>query len=95
MESRNLKVQFTDYIKRALRQYMSERLSERLKSYCGVLLDNNNRKPICRMRFNSKTAWKLGLFSEDKTEEMVSIETLDDIYKYADRIRAKIDHYKD
>lgn len=24
------------------------------KSYCGVLLDDNNRKPICRMYFNTK-----------------------------------------
>nr|VFJ62260.1 MAG: hypothetical protein BECKFW1821C_GA0114237_100216 [Candidatus Kentron sp. FW] len=61
------------------------------KSYCGVLLDDNNRKPICRLRFNSANKY-LGLFS-NKTEERVPIDNPDDIFKYADRIQAVIAEY--
>jgi len=48
------------------------------KSYCGVLLDDNNRKPICRMYFNTKQKY-LGLF-EGKNEERIPIANLDGIY---------------
>src|SRR5690606_2517425 len=34
------------------------------QSYCAVLLDNNNRKPICRLRFNNEQKLKLGLFND-------------------------------
>lgn len=56
------------------------------KSYCGILLDDNNRKPICRLRFNHSQKY-LGVISK-KQEDKVSIELIDDIYKYSDQIRA-------
>ncbi len=65
-------------------------------AYCGILLDNNNRKPICRLYFNSSHNKKLGLFDvsgTSKQEERVSIERLDDIYQYADRLRATVLQY--
>lgn len=64
-----------------------------VQSYCSVLLDDNNRKPLCRLRFNSlqKT---LGLFdNEEKKETSVPINGLDDIYKYADRLKATVGMY--
>ena len=43
------------------------------KSYCSILLDDNNRRTIVRMHFNSPTARHLGLFSgKDETREKVS-----------------------
>ncbi|GLR81399.1 type I restriction enzyme HsdR N-terminal domain-containing protein [Azospirillum oryzae] len=56
------------------------------KSYCAILLDDNNRKPLVRLYFNSKSVKYLGLFT-DKQEEKVKIESLDDIYTYAERLR--------
>src|SRR6266850_63187 len=32
------------------------------KSYCAVLLDDNNRKPIVRLHFNSPTSRHVGTF---------------------------------
>lgn len=65
----------------------AERVSMRdTKSYCGVLLDNNNRKPICRLRFNSSKKY-LGLFDAEKNEERIPIDSLADIYKHADKLR--------
>ena len=55
------------------------------KSYCGILADNNNRRPIARLHFNRSTKY-LGLFDGD-TEERVVIEALDDIYSFAERLR--------
>lgn len=58
------------------------------KTYCSVLLDNNNRKPICRFRFNASRKY-LGLFDTGE-EESVALESIDDIFKYGDRIVAAI-----
>jgi hypothetical protein len=64
-----------------------------VKSYFGILLDDNNRKPICRLHLNGGIK-HLGLFdSDDRSEERVQIESLDDIYQYADRLRATLRHY--
>ena len=62
------------------------------KTYCSVLLDDSNRKPICRLWFNTSQKY-LGLFDENKQEEKVPIEVLNDIYKYVDRLKVKIQHY--
>ena len=57
------------------------------KSYCAILLDDNNRKPICRLHLNRATKY-LGLFGSDKTEERIKIDNLEDIFAYADRLKA-------
>lgn len=64
-----------------------------LQSYCGILLDDNNRKPICRLRFNTAQKY-IGLFdNEAKTEVKVAIDDLDAMYHYADRLKATVDLY--
>lgn len=62
-------------------------------TYCAVLLDDNNRKPICRLRFNNTTKLRLGLFDEHKEEEVVSIEAVDQIYEFADRLKQTVRGY--
>ena len=62
-----------------------------VKSYCGILLDDNNRQPICRLRFNRSTKY-LGLFHSDD-EERVVIETVDEIYKHASELKAAASKY--
>lgn len=62
------------------------------KSYCGILLDDNNRKPICRLRFN-RTQKYLGLFLLSKDEERIPINHIDDIYNFADRIIETVKMY--
>lgn len=61
------------------------------KSYCGILVDNNNRKPLVRLWFN-RTVKYVGLFDGEK-EEKIKIDSLDDIYACADRIRATASSY--
>lgn len=67
------------------------------QSYCGILLDDNNRKPICRLYFNNPKALKIGLFdhgSEEKQEQKVEIATLDDIYQFSDQLQATVGYYE-
>lgn len=61
------------------------------KSYCAVLVDNNNRKPLTRLHFNRAIKY-ISLFDSDK-EERIQIETLDHIYDYTDRLRATAAKY--
>ena len=63
------------------------------KSYCGILLDNNNRKPICRLHFNYSQKY-LGVITE-KSEERIKIDSVNDIFKYAENIRETIKEYED
>jgi predicted type IV restriction endonuclease len=63
------------------------------QSYFSILLDDNNRKPICRLHFN-RAKKQLSLFDNNRTEETVVIESVDDIYKYADRLKATIKLYE-
>ena len=56
------------------------------KSYCGILADNNNRKPLARLHFNRSIKY-LGLFDGEK-EDRVRIDSLDQIYEFTDRPRA-------
>lgn len=63
-------------------------------SYFGILLDDNNRKPICRMYFNAKSAKYIATFDENKKETKHEIKSLDDIYDYADAIKAAVGFYE-
>jgi predicted type IV restriction endonuclease len=58
-----------------------------VQSYCGVLLDDNNRKPLVRLRFNAAQKY-IGLFDHGKEEDRVPIDGVLDLYKFADRLRA-------
>ena len=81
-------------VKSILRQTVdASRITMRdTKSYCGILLDNTNRKPLCRLHFNTAQKY-LGLFSQ-KNEDRVPIESVDDIYKYSEQIKATLLEYE-
>jgi hypothetical protein len=59
------------------------------KSYCAILLDDNNRKSVARMHFNGITTKYLGTFV-GKTETRALISDLADIYKFAPQLLARI-----
>ena len=64
-------------------------------TYFGVLLDDNNRKPICRFHFNTSNKY-LSLFDGPKrNEEKILIQGVDDIKKYAGRLLATVQSYID
>jgi len=63
------------------------------KSYMGILLDDNNRKPICRLWFNSKQKY-LGVINSNKEESRIPIDSAIDIYQHADKILETIATYE-
>lgn len=60
------------------------------QSYFAILLDNNNRKWIARLYFNTKQKY-LALHVSDKQEEKFAIDNVEDIYKYKDQLLKVID----
>lgn len=64
------------------------------KSYCAILLDDTNRKPLCRLWFNGSNKF-ISLFDEDRKGQRLSIERIDDLYNYADRLIATAKFYID
>ncbi|MFC5706000.1 type I restriction endonuclease [Aeromonas eucrenophila] len=55
------------------------------QSYFGILLDDNNRKPLCRLHFNAKQKY-IGLFDNDKKETRHPIDSVDEIFTLADQL---------
>lgn len=64
------------------------------KSYCGVILDDNNRKPICRLWLNGGKK-HIGLFDENKNEERHPIEKLENIYDFEDQLLKTVSYYNE
>ncbi|GAA3703509.1 type I restriction enzyme HsdR N-terminal domain-containing protein [Arthrobacter ginkgonis] len=62
------------------------------KSYFAILLDDNNRKPIARLHFNRSQKY-LGVFDADKAETRHPIDSLDEIYNFADELRLSVKNY--
>jgi hypothetical protein len=63
------------------------------QSYCAILLDDNNRKPLCRLRFNNTQKLSLGIFNDKKEEERFALEGVDDIYNYAEQLKSTLNSY--
>ena len=59
------------------------------KSYCAILLDDNNRKPVARLHFDSLTRKYVGTF-EGKVETKHLIAEITDIYKLTDLISGQV-----
>ncbi|GAB3163586.1 type I restriction enzyme HsdR N-terminal domain-containing protein [Amycolatopsis stemonae] len=62
------------------------------QTYFGVLLDDNNRKPIARLWFNRAKKY-LGVFDENKVETRLPIDAVEDIYQHADHLRSTVARY--
>jgi len=70
-------------------------ISRDTQSYFGILCDNNNRRPICRLYFNGRQKY-ISIFNMgagDKNEEKIPIANLNEIHKLADRLKATAEHY--
>ncbi|MDA7088015.1 type I restriction enzyme HsdR N-terminal domain-containing protein [Pseudomonas sp. SA3-5] len=62
------------------------------QSYFGILLDDNNRKPICRLHFNRMQKY-IGIFDQEKTETRHPISSLDEIYDFSDQLKKTTGFY--
>lgn len=62
------------------------------QSYFGVLLDDNNRRPICRLHLNRAKKY-IGIFDAEKNEVRHPIQSLDDVYQFSDALIATAELY--
>ena len=62
-------------------------------SYCGILLDDKNTKPLCRLHFNAASVKYIETFDEEKKGTRHKIEHLNDIYQFADTLKATANGY--
>lgn len=74
-------------VKAILRQKLEVKriVARDTQSYFGVLLDDNNRKPLCRLHFNAKQKY-LGVFDAEKNETRHPIESIDDIFTFSEAL---------
>ena len=61
-------------------------------SYCSIIMDDNNRKPIARLHFDGKNKY-LTLFDADKNKVRADIENVEDIYASANALRDVVASY--
>ncbi|MFA6570244.1 MAG: restriction endonuclease, partial [Bacteroidota bacterium] len=81
-------------VKTILRQKIDmKRISYRdAQSYFAILLDDNNRKTICRLYLNGSR--KLFVILDDNKKEVKNeIQTLDDIFKFSDTLFQIVEKY--
>ena len=72
----------------------SSRLVHRdAQSYFAILLDDNNRKPSCRLHFNGGKRY-IGFVGDDKKEVRYEIESLDDLYQYESQLTQSLKQYE-
>lgn len=78
-------------IKSILRETIdSKRITYRdALSYFAILLDDNNRKTICRLYLNNKKY--LALLDENKKEIKYELQSIDDLYQYAELLKIIIE----
>lgn len=83
-------------VRAVLREFVSAKriVMRDAQSYCAILLDDNNRKPICRLRFNNAQNLRLGIFNEKKEELIQQLESIDDIFNFADQLKSTISSYE-
>ena len=60
------------------------------KSYCNILLDNNNRKIIARLYFNRKASKHLGWVYGLNDTERDAINNVNDLAQFADKMRERV-----
>ncbi|BFM41798.1 type I restriction endonuclease [Flavobacterium sp. CFS9] len=63
------------------------------QSYFGILLDDNNRKPLCRLHLNGGKKY-ISLFNDHKNETKTAISSIDDIYQFGKELLDTVGLYE-
>ena len=63
------------------------------QSYCSIVLDNSNRKPICRLYFNDPNNLQIEIVGRDRKGTIHKLSKVSDIYDHADALRSMVGSY--
>ena len=82
-------------VKAILREKIaSDRIAPRdTQSYFGVLLDDNNRKPICRFHFNTINKYIEVFHNGKDAGEKILLNNLDEIYGFRAQLHEALGRY--
>jgi len=64
-------------------------------SYFAIFIDDNNRKPVCRLYLNSSTNKRMCFIGEDKKEIAYKLSSIDDIYQYSENLIKAVEKFSD
>lgn len=64
------------------------------QTYFSILLDDNNRKPLCRLWLNNPAKKYIGIFDKEKKEIKYEIASIDDIYNYSNELLLTLSYYE-
>lgn len=62
-------------------------------SYFGILLDDNNRKPLCRLHFNTTNKYIETFHNGKDAGEKVLLNNLDEIYNFREQLHKTLENY--
>lgn len=62
-------------------------------SYFGILLDDNNRKPLCRLHFNTANKYIETFHNGKDSGEKVLLNDLDEIYNFREELHKTLENY--
>lgn len=65
------------------------------QTYFSLLIDDNNRKLICRLYLNSPTNKQISFVGEDKKEIKYKISSIDDIFSYTNQLLESVKRHID
>ena len=85
------------YIVRAILGLHMDRnrvVSRDVQSYLSILIDDSNRKLVCRLYLTPQNNKRIAFVGDDKKEIRHKIETIDEIYNYANQIVEAANKYK-
>lgn len=73
----------------------AERITYRdAQSYFAIFIDDNNRKPICRLYFNNSNNKRIRVVTADLEWSKHDISTLDEIYNLQEELKQAVAKYK-
>lgn len=62
------------------------------QSYFAILLDDNNRKTICRLYLNTSRKY-ISIFDENRKEVKTEIASIDEIFNFSDQLFTVVENY--
>jgi hypothetical protein len=62
-------------------------------NYFSIILDDSNKKTLCRLWFNSQKKKYIGLLDNENKESRFEILSLDDIYNYSNQLLDRINYF--
>lgn len=60
------------------------------QNHCAILLDDSHGKQLCSLQFNHAQKLHLGIFNASKEEELFQLDSVDEIFKFSDQLKATL-----